>query len=243
MPVPVHLKRPYSLRAYATQLWNLSAIPRQRTFELLAMHSDNHLEREKLLELTTAAGEQDFFDYVTRPRRTILEVLNDFPGSTRCLRLDTTFELFEPIKQRSFSIASGRQSDRLDLLVAVVAYRTKLKAERRGLCSNWLRDLPVGASVRAVIKPGTLRLPGDRQTPIVMVGPGTGLAPFRSILQARQLSNGKDNVDGRKNNAVLFFGCRSEHADFHCSAELQAMVASGMLQLFTAFSRDQSHKM
>lgn len=242
----MHLRQPHSLRTYATQLWNLSASPRPRAFELLAMHSDNLLEREKLIELTTAAGEQDFFDYVTRPRRTILEVLHDFPGSTRCLRLDTVFEMFEPIKARSFSIASCRESGRLDVLVAVVEYRTKLKAERRGLCSHWLRDLPVGAAVRGVIKPGTLRLPADRQTPIVMVGPGTGLAPFRSILQARKWSSLSDqdgNEGASSTPAVLFFGCRNERADFHCATELLAMVSSGTLQLFTAFSRDQPDKM
>lgn len=244
MPVPAHLRQTRTLRHYATQYWNLNATPRQRAFELLAMHSDNELEREKLLELTTAEGEQNFFDYVTRPRRTILEVLHDFRGSTACLRLDTCFELFEPIKARSFSIASCRQSGRLELLVAVVEYRTKLKAARRGLCSHWLRSLAVGARVRAVCKTGTIRLPAERRTPIVMVGPGTGLALFRSILQERQLTaaaGGSGDDDGA--TLALFFGCRSEGSDFHCEDELRAMQASGLLRLFTAFSRDQEQKM
>lgn len=246
LPVPPHLRRPLTLRTYATQYWNLNACPRQRAFELLARNSTNELEREKLIELTTAEGEQDFFDYVTRPRRTILEVLHDFRGSTACLDLATVFELFEPIKPRSFSIASCRQSGRLDLLVAVVEYRTKLKAERLGLCSNWLRQLCVGAAVRAVIKAGTIRLPADRQTPIVMVGPGTGLALFRSILQEREMTtagNGEQQIGDAAAKLALFFGCRNELADFHCETELRTWQASGMLLLFTAFSRDQEHKM
>lgn len=245
MPVPSHLRRPLTLRTYATQYWNLNACPRQRVFELLARNSRDEMEREKLIELTTAEGEEDFYNYVTRPRRTVLEVLYDFRGSVACLDLATVFELFEPIKPRSFSIASCTESGRLDLLVAVVAYHTKLKVERKGLCSNWLRGLSEGAAVRAVVKAGTVRWPTDRYTPIVMVGPGTGLALFRSVLQHREMTLAPTAEDDEASVArlALFFGCRNERADFHCETELRAWQTSGMLLLFTAFSRNQEHKM
>lgn len=249
MPVPRPLCEPRSLRQYASQYWDLNSCPRRRVFELLALNSDNDIEREKLIELTTAAGEQDFFDYVTRPRRNIVEILHDFPHSTARLNLETIFELFEPIQPRSFSIASSAKSGRLDILVAVVEYRTKLKMSRRGLCSWWLRNLRVGDTLRASIKAGTIRLPSDGQTPIVMVGPGTGLAMFRSILQEEQLSLlflSKCDVRSNKHHdfprLTLFFGCRNEQSDFHCSTELKQMQTSGILELFTAFSRDQDHK-
>lgn len=212
MPVPQHLKNPLSLSTIATQYWNLNAVPRQRAFELLAINCDNDLEKEKLTEFTTAEGQQELFTYANRPRRTILEVLQDFPHSTSKLTLPILFELFDPIKARSFSIASCKESGKLDLLVAVVEYKTNLKLPRYGLCSNWLKMLATGDSIRVVIKNGTFKLPpNENETPIVMVGPGTGLAPFRSIMQYKQI-----NCDNKATLMTLFFGCRNEMSDFHC---------------------------
>lgn len=240
MPVPEHLRRPLSLRTLATQYWDLSAIPRSRSFELLAIGATNQLEREKLIEFTTAEGQQDLFAYANRPRRTILEALADFPHSTARLTLPILFELFEPIKTRSFSIASAKQSGSLDLLVAMVEYKTILKTPRKGLCSTWLSSLVRGDQLRAVVKRGTFRMPapGASTTPLIMCGPGTGLAPFRSILQWEQLCGGTRQA----NALVLFFGCRNERGDFHCGSELRAMEEAGQLTLFTAFSRDQADK-
>lgn len=209
MSVPPHLTQPLSLNTLATQYWNLNAIPRQRTFELMALNCTNELEKEKLIEFTTAEGQQELFDYANRPRRTVLEVLHDFRHSTAQLTLPIIFELFEPIKARSFSIASCKETEKLEILVAVVQYNTKLKIPRFGLCSNWLKQLQPGQRVRGVIKPGTFKLPADGK-PIVMVGPGTGLAPFRSILQHKQIGWNKQEL------SVLFFGCRNENGDFHC---------------------------
>jgi sulfite reductase alpha subunit-like flavoprotein len=70
-----------------------------------------------------------------------------------------------------------------------------------------------------------------------MVGPGTGLAPFRSIIQHRILSNQTFGP------LVLFFGCRNKSKDFHCQVELEKMASSGHLLMITAFSRDQEDKM
>ncbi|KAJ6637955.1 NADPH-dependent diflavin oxidoreductase 1 [Pseudolycoriella hygida] len=235
MPIPAHLKRPLTLKTVATQLWDLNAIPRPRSFELLLINCKNELEREKLLEFTTAEGQQDLFAYANRPRRTIVETLRDFPHAMSQLNLQTIFELFQPMKSRSFSIASSKVSEKLDILLAIVEYKTMLQAPRLGLCSNWLKTLEPGDEVRGVIKKGTFRVPTNN-APIVMVGPGTGLAPFRSILQDQQKKwNGHQEF-------VLFFGCRSEAKDFHCRDELEAMTLSGFLRLFTAFSRDQQDK-
>lgn len=230
MPVPQHLRHPLSLKTIATQLWDLTAIPRQRAFELLALNCENDLEKEKLLEFTTAEGQQDLFSYVNRPRRSIIEVLRDFPHSLEKLNLNILFELFQQIKPRSFSLASSctnvtKYSDDngnaksnseitaeiLEILVAIVNYKTKLKAPRLGLCSNWLKDLKIGNKILGVIKKGTFRLPKIDNIPLIMVGPGTGLAPFRCIILYRKIQKIAD-----QKNLVLFFGCRSGEADFHC---------------------------
>ncbi|KAG7248464.1 hypothetical protein CRUP_019876 [Coryphaenoides rupestris] len=108
---------------------------------------------------------------------------------------------------------------------------------RKGLCSTWLASLdPTQEEVRVPlwIKKGTMRFPAEKETPVIMVGPGTGVAPFRSAVQER-------TAQGKTAN-VLFFGCRSESKDFYFSAEWSQRVEEGELSLFTAFSRDQEDK-
>lgn len=200
------------LKTISKQLWDLNAVPRPRTFELLAVNCKNELEKEKLLEFATPQGQEDLYAYANRPRRTILEVLRDFSHSTAQLTLPILFELFQFIKTRSFSIASCHQSGRIDVLVAVVEYKTMMSTKRKGLCSNWLKSLNVDDTIRAVIKKGTFKFPKDDDTPLIMVGPGTGLAPFRSLLMEKRL---KWN-ESAKEMFMLFFGCRGEKLDFHC---------------------------
>lgn len=238
MPAPSVLNRPLPLRTIATQYWDLNALPSQRAFEVLGYNCEDELERDKLKEFCSYEGQEDLLSYVNRPRRTILEVLQDFPKATSKLTLELLFEFFQPIKPRPFSIASSSLSDRLDLLVAVVKYYSKLKAPRLGLCSNWMKNLKNGDRVRLSITKGTFKFPKEIDTPIIMIGPGTGLAIFRGIIQDHKL---RGDANGR--NLVLFFGCRYEEKDFHCRDELRGMESDGMLQLFCAFSRDKEEKM
>ncbi|XP_043951966.1 NADPH-dependent diflavin oxidoreductase 1 isoform X1 [Gambusia affinis] len=235
-PVPARLPQPCSVRHLVERYLDVAAVPRRSFFELLAAVATSDLERDKLLEFCSPAGRDQLQAYCDRPRRTALEVLADFPLTTAELEPDRLLDLIPEIQPRSFSIASSLKvlPGRLQVLLAVVRYRTKLHRPRIGLCSNWLASLdPEQGEVLVPlwVKRGGLRFPPDRDTPVVLVGPGTGVAPFRAALQER-LSEGKSAN-------VLFFGCRSETKDFYFRSEWAAMMAAGKLQLFTAFSRDQ----
>lgn len=218
MPVPDYLKQPIPLKMIAKQLWDLNAIPRPRAFKLLSVNCDDELEKEKLLELSSPEGQADLFAYANRPRRTILEVLRDFHKAASKLTIQMMFELFQFIKTRSFSIASCPEYGKLDLLVAIVKYKTILAKPREGLCSNWMKLLNAGDEIQAVIKTGTFRIPNDENlaTPIVMVGPGTGLAPFRSLLLQKLCRLKHQKPNALNYPFTLFFGCRGEQLDFHC---------------------------
>ncbi|XP_070844454.1 NADPH-dependent diflavin oxidoreductase 1 [Chaetodon trifascialis] len=236
--VPARLPQPCTVRYLVESYLDISAVPRRSFFELLSTFATNELEQEKLVEFSSVAGQDELHSYCNRPRRTALEVLADFPHTTAELKADYLLDLFPEIQPRSFSIASSLQAHphRLQILVAVVRYKTKLFKPRRGLCSTWLASLdPVQGDVYVPlwVKKGTLKFP-EEDTPVIMVGPGTGVAPFRSALQERI-------VQGKTAN-VLFFGCRSESKDFYFSSEWEEMMKAGHLTLFTAFSRDQEEK-
>ncbi|KAM9441401.1 NADPH-dependent diflavin oxidoreductase 1 [Clarias gariepinus] len=238
-PVPVRLPQPCSIRFLVQEFLDIAAVPRRSFFELLATFTTNELEREKLLEFSSAQGQDELHSYCNRPRRTALEVLADFPHTTAELNVNYLLDLFPEIQPRSFSIASSvlAHPNRIQILVAVVKYKTRLVKPRKGLCSSWLASLESSSGDVCVplwVKKGGLKFPQDPDSPVLMVGPGTGVAPFRAAIQER--------VAQGKTANVLFFGCRSESKDFYCRNEWEQKIQAGHMTLFTAFSRDQEDK-
>ncbi|XP_055908983.1 NADPH-dependent diflavin oxidoreductase 1 isoform X2 [Eupeodes corollae] len=238
LPLPLPYQHPVTLGLLAKYVWDLSCVPRQSAFGLLALNCKDELEKEKLEEFTTSEGLEELIAYANRPRRSILEILYDFRHATAALTLPILFELFQIIQPRSFSIASVPEAGTLDLLVAVVEYKTKLSTPRRGLCSNWLKHLAIGDEILGTIKQGTLVFPKDPSTPMIMVGPGTGIAPFLSFIAMRE-NSAQINTDAK---SIVFFGCRNKEKDYFCREYFERFEAKGVAKCFTAFSRDQENK-
>ncbi len=140
---------------------------------------------------------------------------------------------------RLYSIASSPRAHpgEFHLTVAAVRYRAR-ERERFGVCSTFIADrIGRGNPAAIYVQPNThFRLPSDGARPIIMVGPGTGIAPFRAFLTDRQTT-------GCTGKNWLFFGEQHEATDFLYRDELDDMVASGHLTaLHTAFSRDQAER-
>ena len=226
-----NLPQPCTMRFAVRHYLDIQSIPKRYFFELLSHFTTDELEKEKFIEFTTAEGQQDLYDYCNRPRRNILEVLHDFRHTTPNIPEEYLWDLIPAIKTRSFSIASSPSyhGDVLELLVAVVNYSTVLKSPRKGLCSTWISRLKTGDVVNITTKKGTLKFP-EAPTPIVMVGPGTGIAPFRSFLL--------DN-SAKQRHCLLYFGSRNREADFFFEEDWKRLEN---LEVVTAFSRDQEDK-
>ncbi|XP_065193377.1 NADPH-dependent diflavin oxidoreductase 1-like isoform X2 [Sycon ciliatum] len=194
LPSTSILPRPCSLETAALKYFDFQAIPSRYFFKLLSFFATVPLERERLEEFASAEGQEDRYSYCNRVRRTILEVLEDFPSAAANIPLSYLFDLVPAIQPRAFSIASYYQESRreLEILVAVVRYQTKLQEPRVGLCSNWLARFDCkGAQpvhVPIWLKKGTICLPSRPETPLIMLGPGTGCAPFRCISQFRSMN-------------------------------------------------------
>jgi sulfite reductase (NADPH) flavoprotein alpha-component len=143
-----------------------------------------------------------------------------------------------PLAPRAYSIASSRREagEEAHLLISAVHYETHGRA-RKGVASNYVAErLKRGARVRVKLKPNKhFRLPAADQD-IVMVGPGTGVAPFRAFVQERRATQAK----GRN---WLFFGDRQFTHDFHYQLDWQEALADGTLtRMDVAFSRDRPEK-
>ncbi|KAJ2828379.1 NAPDH-dependent diflavin reductase [Coemansia furcata] len=220
-----------TLRWLCTSHFDIMGVPRRSFFEMLSYFSPSAEEQDKLREFSSAAGQDDLLAYCMRPRRTVLEVLGDFPRTAPAIPLAYAFDVFPAIAERSFSISSAQCPAAVDLTVAIVEYRTMMQRVRRGVCTRWLAQLPVGHTLRMRFARGTMRLPPDPRRPVIMVGPGTGIAAFMAFIESRPRA---DNY--------LFFGCRSESKDFYYRERLLRWVDDGSLHLFCAFSRDAPEK-
>lgn len=188
------------------------------------------------LELLLAPDAQKQLDAYMYDRG-MIDLLEECPGLiTSPAQLVT---MLPKLTTRLYSISSSPSFHRGELhtTVAVVRYRSHNR-DRGGVCSTMLSDrTPLGARLPIYIQPNSkFRLPRDGATPIIMIGPGTGVAPFRSFLHERRAL-------GAKGRNWLFFGDRSAKTDFLYRNELEEMFHDGHLsRLDTAFSRDQEHK-
>ncbi|KAE9370840.1 riboflavin synthase domain-like protein [Stipitochalara longipes BDJ] len=228
---------------------DITAIPKRYFFELLALHTDDPMHKERLLEFTNPAFTDEFYDYTTRPRRSILEVLQDFPSVRIPWKLATNF--FPIIRGRAYSIATGgsqarymedRRFIKFQIIVALVKYRTVLKKIRQGLCSRYIASLPEGTDMHVKFTPHDkfYELAKNKpHRPLILIAPGTGLAPCRSLIWDREelLLECKRRVG----KSYLFYGGRNKEADFFYSNEWRDYRAL-QVEVFPAFSRDQKEK-
>jgi sulfite reductase (NADPH) flavoprotein alpha-component len=169
--------------------------------------------------------------------RGLIDLLHDFPGILR--EPADLVAMLPRLSPRVYSISSSpsAHAGEIHTTIAVVRYRSHNR-ERGGVCSTLLADrTDTGATLPIYIQPNKrFRLPSDSAAPIIMIGPGTGIAPFRSFLHERRAL-------GHTGRNWLFFGERSAATDFLYRDELHAMHTDGHLtRLDLAFSRDQDHK-
>ncbi len=189
----------------------------------------------KLQHLLSADAHKDLDSYMHG--RGLIDLIEECPG---LLTSPTQLVGILPkLSTRLYSISSSPSfhRDELHTTVAVVRYHAHNR-ERGGVCSTMLSDrTPLGARVPIYIQPNKkFRLPADPTAPIIMIGPGTGVAPFRAFLHERRAL-------GATGRNWLFFGERSARTDFLYRDELEAMLSDGHLtRLDTAFSRDQEQK-
>jgi len=215
---------------------DLQAPPRRSLLLMLAPHAAAPHEAARLAHFGSAAGREELARYCVRERRGLLDLLLDFPS----LRppLGALLQAGPRLRPRLFSACADQAAAadaRAELCVAVVRWSTPLGRARAGLLTPWLAEAPPGALFACWAARGALALPGCT-APLLMVGPGTGLAPFRAFLQRRAAAAARGE---RPAPAALFFGCRSAEEELY--AEEWAGWRAGPLAppggLFAAHSR------
>jgi sulfite reductase (NADPH) flavoprotein alpha-component len=194
---------------------------------------------ENFRPLLEKGNEEQFRHYLTAwdDSHDVLDVLADAPGAR--FTAAEFAGLLRPLAPRLYSIASSQSvhPDEAHLLVLSVTYTVRGRL-RLGVCSTFINDRwPQGTTAPIYTQDAQkhFAMPKDPSTPMIMIGPGTGLAPFRGFLEERE-------AIGATGRNWLFFGDQSRSWGYYYEPDLTAWEKRGFLRIDLAFSRDQAYK-
>lgn len=225
----------------------LGVYPKNNQKEILAIANlfgedsrANELENKNIRALSKKSINQ-FADLlkveISEDKLDLVDLLNKYLSDKSDVKFDEVLALLHPIAPRLYSISSSKEAheDEIHLTVNLNTFEIE-NQQKTGLCSQFLADFEVDQPIEFYIhKNRNFKLPDDSKD-VIMIGPGTGIAPFRSFLTHR-------DATGAEGKNWLFFGEQYFVSDFYYQTDIQEWLSTGVLQkLDTAFSRDQKEK-
>jgi cytochrome P450/NADPH-cytochrome P450 reductase len=222
----------------------LQQVATRKQIQIMSENTRCPVTKPKLLAYVgdDAAATELYRSEILAKRKSVFDLLEEHPACE--LPFHAYLEMLSLLAPRYYSISSSPSGDplRCSVTVAVVAGAANSgRGIYKGICSNYLAGRRAGETIHATVREtkAGFRLPDDNSVPIVMIGPGTGLAPFRGFLQERAARKAKGASLGP---AMLFFGCRHPDQDYLYADELKAFAADGITELYTGFSRTEGPK-
>src|ERR1700675_4881375 len=227
-----------------TEFVELQQVATRKQIQIMSEHTRCPMTRPKLEAHVgdDAASTERYRSEVLGRRKSVFDLLEEHPACE--LPFHAYLEMLSLLAPRYYSISSSPSGDPQRCSVTVGVVEGPASSGRgiyKGICSNYLAGRRAGETIQATVREtkAGFRLPNEAAMPIIMVGPGTGLAPFRGFLQERTARKAKGAA---LRPAMLFFGCRHPDQDYLYADELKAFEASGITELHTAFSRAEGPK-
>jgi cytochrome P450 / NADPH-cytochrome P450 reductase len=227
-----------------TEFVELQQVATRKQIQIMSENTRCPVTRPKLLAYVgdDAESAERYRSDILSKRKSVYDLLDEHPACE--LPFHAYLEMLSLLAPRYYSISSSPSGDasRCSVTVGVVeAPASSGRGVYKGVCSNYLGNRRAGDTVHATVREtrAGFRLPDDPWMPIIMIGPGTGLAPFRGFLQERAARKARGTSLGP---AMLFFGCRHPDQDFLYADELKSFAADGITELHTAFSRADGPK-
>jgi len=237
---------PTTYRTALTHYIEITAIPRTHILNELAEYCTDEKDKEflKMLASTTPEGKAQYQSWIHDACRNIVHILEDIKSCKA--PIDHICEILPRLQPRYYSISSSAKlyPKVVHVTAVLVQYETKSGRLNKGVATTYLAQrhpeaLAEKPKVPVFIRKSQFRLPNKTETPVIMIGPGTGLAPFRGFIQERDLCRQEGKIVG---DTILYFGCRKRTEDYIYENELENYAKNGTLKLRLAFSRDQPEK-
>ncbi|KAG6963944.1 hypothetical protein JG688_00007922 [Phytophthora aleatoria] len=256
---------PCTIEDILTRYLAINSAPRKGPLKRLAYFASNQAERDELVRLSSKEGKDEYQKWVLEDERSFVDVLNHFRSVT--VTVKDLLHIVPFLQPRYYTISSSSlvNPQRVHATVSLIESKKDDGRVFRGVCSNYLgrlqtleahtndkkkRDSRPGEqgakkprewpTARIFMRASTFRLPKNPLTPILLIGPGTGIAPMRAFLHERA----KQQEDGvTVGKSIMYFGCRRRDEDFIYKDELASFQERGVLtELHLAFSREQESK-
>jgi len=236
---------PITVRECLSRYCDLTVSPRRSELKSLANYAHDPTDKKALLRMASKDGKEEYKEKIVDAHIGILEIITKF-----CKSIDIPLEHFIDVCPRllpryyTISSSSSLHPKNVHITVAVLEKTRKDGSSYKGICSNHLASLrPFSHNniCRVFCRDSSFRLPLDSAKPIIMIGPGTGIAPMRAMLQERSYQRLKQHKIVGK--TILYFGCQNRSHDFLYSSELEGFQKDGTLtSLYLAFSRETKQK-
>jgi NADPH-ferrihemoprotein reductase len=226
---------PCSVTDLVTKYTDINSPLRRADLKVLAAYCTDSLDRDVLTRLASKEGKAEYVSKIETPQVNFHFLVTKMIKSLN-LTVAEFISVTSRLQPRYYTISSSSTKHPTSVHMTVSVIEGTNSASKRpffGVCSKFLQE---AANCTVFIKSSSFVLPKDNKVPIVMIGPGTGIAPMRALLQEREARGG-----GGEN--ILYFGCKNRTQDYLYKDELEAFKDSGVLtKLYLAFSREQKEK-
>jgi len=223
---------------------DVTSPPRRSELKQLSYYCTDPIDAKVLKRLSSKEGKEEYREKILDPHIGLVDIITRLCPSI-CLPLHRFLQVVPRMQPRYYTISSCPQvvsPTTVSITMSVLRYLRNDSTIFQGLCSNYLNEAANNNSkVRLFNRESTFRLPSDPSKPILMIGPGTGIAPMRALLQERDYQKHTLNLPVGPN--ILYFGCKHQSYDQLYQSEFQALADKGVLtKYYNAFSRDQAEK-
>mmetsp|Transcript_60491 Transcript_60491/g.72727 ORF Transcript_60491/g.72727 Transcript_60491/m.72727 type:complete len:696 (+) Transcript_60491:205-2292(+) len=233
---------PCTVRDYLSRYCDLISPPRRSELKKLASYATDPTDRNALTRMSSKEGKKEYADKMVAGHVGIVDIVSELCTSIS-MSLDEFVALCPRLQPRYYTISSSSSvhPDSIHITVSILSGIRRDSTDFTGVCTGHLASIRPGDKCRVFVRDSSFRLPTDSTKPVIMIGPGTGIAPMRALLQER--AHQKIEMGKEVGPNVLYFGCKNSKQDFIYADELEEFQRNGTLNsLYVAFSREQKKK-